>query len=33
MENDTLKFTPSKCFGCGVCVSTCPVEAISMVKR
>jgi ferredoxin len=25
-----LKFNPSKCFGCGICVSKCPKEAIRL---
>jgi ferredoxin len=33
MENGLLKFDPNVCYGCGLCVSTCPSEAIEMVFR
>ncbi|MBI5000419.1 MAG: 4Fe-4S binding protein [Euryarchaeota archaeon] len=28
-----LKVDSEKCMGCGVCVATCPTEAIEMKKR
>lgn len=31
--NEKLTFSPNLCFGCGVCVSKCPKEAISLRKK
>jgi NAD-dependent dihydropyrimidine dehydrogenase PreA subunit len=28
-----VEFSPERCFGCGVCLRTCPQEAISLVER
>ncbi|NVM36087.1 MAG: 4Fe-4S dicluster domain-containing protein [Candidatus Lokiarchaeota archaeon] len=28
-----LHFNPSRCFGCGICVSKCPNNAIKLVKK
>ena len=33
MIDGKLAYDQSKCFGCGLCVSTCPTEAISLVPR
>ena len=33
MVDGKLVFDKDKCFGCGLCVTTCPNEAISFVKR
>jgi Pyruvate/2-oxoacid:ferredoxin oxidoreductase delta subunit len=33
LENDRLAFNRARCFGCGVCTSTCPTNSISLVKR
>jgi Pyruvate/2-oxoacid:ferredoxin oxidoreductase delta subunit len=33
MEDDRLEFVKEKCAGCGVCLTVCPTEAISMVER
>jgi len=33
-ENDnTVVYNQEKCFGCGLCISTCPNEAIKLVER
>jgi len=31
--NGKLHFIKEKCFGCGLCVTTCPTDSISLVKR
>ena len=33
MENGKMLYDKSKCFGCGVCLSTCPTGSISLIKR
>ncbi|MCF8038992.1 MAG: 4Fe-4S binding protein [Desulfohalobiaceae bacterium] len=33
IQDAELEFDQEKCFGCGLCVPTCPVEAISMATR
>jgi ferredoxin len=33
IQEAELEFDPEKCAGCGLCVTTCPVEAISMKTR
>jgi Pyruvate/2-oxoacid:ferredoxin oxidoreductase delta subunit len=32
-SNNTLVFNPAKCFGCGLCLSTCPTRSITLVRR
>jgi H+/Na+-translocating ferredoxin:NAD+ oxidoreductase subunit B len=32
-DGNTYKIIAEKCIGCGLCVSTCPEEAIQMVKK
>jgi len=31
--NGVLSFKPDLCFGCGLCVSTCPADAIKLVEK
>jgi len=31
--NDKLQFDPVRCFGCGICVSKCPNQAISLIIK
>jgi Fe-S-cluster-containing hydrogenase component 2 len=33
IENDLATVSISKCIGCGLCVSTCPNESISMLHK
>ncbi|MDH5703025.1 MAG: 4Fe-4S binding protein [Aigarchaeota archaeon] len=33
MANGSLQYDPRKCFGCGLCVTTCPTGAIGLVER
>ncbi len=32
-SENRLVFNPAKCFGCGLCLSTCPTKSISLAKR
>lgn len=33
IENSRMMFDNARCFGCGVCTSTCPTDSISLVER
>lgn len=33
MDNDKLQLNSKMCFGCGICISKCPNEAISLNKK
>lgn len=33
LEYDTMVYTPENCYGCGLCVTTCPVGATAMERR
>jgi ferredoxin len=33
MENERMAFNPEQCFGCSLCVSTCPTNAIKLVEK
>ncbi|TXT63123.1 MAG: hypothetical protein BAJALOKI3v1_430019 [Promethearchaeota archaeon] len=33
IKKDKLKFEPDFCFGCGICVSNCPNNAITLEKK
>jgi len=32
-SDNKLVFNSAKCFGCGLCVSTCPTKSITLIKR
>ncbi|GAG03964.1 unnamed protein product, partial [marine sediment metagenome] len=33
MVKGSLSFNPDLCFGCGLCVSSCPTNAITLVDK
>jgi ferredoxin len=33
LECDTMVYTPENCYGCGLCVTTCPAGATAMERR
>jgi uncharacterized Fe-S center protein len=33
LKEDKLEFDRGKCFGCGVCITTCPTNSIKLVPR
>jgi len=33
MIDGKLSYDPEKCFGCGLCVSTCPTSAVNLIGR
>jgi len=33
MDNDSLSFNSSRCFGCGICISKCPSNAIRLISK
>jgi len=33
MTDGKLSYDPERCFGCGLCVSTCPTQAIRLVEK
>ena len=33
MKNDKVKYDKTRCFGCGLCVTTCPTGSISLTDR
>ena len=33
MADGTLRYDPKKCFGCGLCVTTCPTGATNLIER
>lgn len=33
VDDETVSFSPDKCIGCGLCISTCPADAIILEKR
>jgi ferredoxin len=32
-EADTAEINPDRCIGCGLCVTTCPAEAIELLPK
>jgi Fe-S-cluster-containing hydrogenase component 2 len=32
-ENDKVSLNADRCIGCGLCVSTCPTGALSLVRK
>jgi len=33
MDGDIVRRDAARCIGCGLCVSTCPTDALSMIPR
>ncbi|MBD3207398.1 ferredoxin, partial [Candidatus Bathyarchaeota archaeon] len=33
LEDGELVYDETHCFGCGLCVSTCPTETIKLIQR
>ena len=31
--DDSYRIVPEKCIGCGLCIGTCPVDAISLTRK
>ena len=32
-DDDHIALNTDRCIGCGLCISTCPTDAIALVKR
>jgi Fe-S-cluster-containing hydrogenase component 2 len=33
LEGDTVRLDSDRCIGCGLCVSTCPTDSLSLVRK
>jgi Na+-translocating ferredoxin:NAD+ oxidoreductase subunit B len=33
MKDEKIEFHAERCIGCGLCVTTCPVEALKLEKK
>jgi Fe-S-cluster-containing hydrogenase component 2 len=33
LDSDTVDLMVENCIGCGACISVCPTQAISMIRR